>query len=87
MAVVDIGNTPMPSIDLSEYPLLLKMREVQGIMRCSEQTVRRRMRQGRLSYVKGENGPLILRESLRRYLEERLVPEIDDSATKRRGQT
>jgi predicted site-specific integrase-resolvase len=73
----------MPSIDLSGYPLLLKMKEAQAIMRCSEQTVRRRMRQGRLSYVRGENGPLILRESLQRYLEERLVPEVDESAAVR----
>jgi hypothetical protein len=87
MATVDSVDSPMPSIDLSGYPPLLKIKEVQDIMRCSEQTVRWRMRRGRLSYHKGENAPLILRKGLRRYREERLAPAVDECAATRRDRS
>lgn len=66
-------GAPAPLVDLSAYPPLLRMREVGGILRCSEQTVRRRMREGKLTYIRGEKGPLIVRDSVQRYLEERAV--------------
>lgn len=71
----------MMLIDLSELPLFLTMKEVGRVLRCSEQSVRRRLRRGKLSYVKDETSVLIPREALRRYLEERLVSGMSGNAS------
>jgi len=65
-----LGYSP---IDLSAYPPLMTLSEVQEVLRCSRQTIRRRVSEGVIQGVRTERILLVVRASLQQYVEAHLV--------------